>query len=283
MEVPMRLVPTLIALLALASSIVPEPAAAARVGPPPPAEETAAAALETTPRHAEWVDVPLASGTPIRTFVVFPERKDKAGVVVIIHEIYGLSPWIRGVADAFAREGFIAVAPDLISGMGPGGGGSDSVASRDELVKLIRGLSRADAEARIGAVRTYAAALPASNGKVGTVGFCWGGARSFEQAATRPAPQGCVVYYGASPDSATLLQVSAPVLGLYGGDDARVNATVDPARAALEARKARFDPHVFPGAGHGFLRQQTAREGANQKAADQAWPLTIDFLRRQLR
>jgi carboxymethylenebutenolidase len=276
----MRLVPALTALFALAS--LAPPAAIAKTGPPPPGEETVAAALETTPRHGEWVDVPGDSGTTIRSFIVFPERKDKAGVVVVLHEIYGLSPWIRGVADAFAREGFIAIAPDLISGMGPGGGGTDSVATRDELVKLIRGLTRAQAEARIGAVRTYAAALPASNGKVGTVGFCWGGTRSFEQAATRPAPQACVVFYGSSPDSTTVLQVTAPVLGLYGADDARVNATIEPARAALEARKVSFEPHLFDGAGHGFLRQQSAREGANLRASEKAWPLAVEFLRRRL-
>jgi len=249
-----------------------------------PSEETAKAALETSPRHGEFVDVPRASGqTPIRTWVVYPERKDKAGVVLLIHEIFGLSDWIRGVADQLAREGFIAVAPDLLSGMGPGGGGTDSVASRDELVKLVRALTPEETQTRLDAVRDYATRLPAANGRFGTIGFCWGGTRSFAYAATRPAPAATIVYYGSSPDSATLMNVRAPVLGLYGGDDARVNATIDAARAALAKPPRSYEPHIFPGAGHGFLRQQSGREGANLRATGQAWPLTLAFLRRHLK
>src|SRR3954452_9197409 len=135
----------------------------------PPSEAQAKAALEKSPRHGEYVDIKLPSGgTPIRTWIVYPERKDKAGVVVIIHEIYGLSDWIRGVADQLAREGFIAVAPDLISGLGPNGGGSDSVPSRDDVVKLVRALTPDDATARLNAVREYAIHLPSANGKSAT-------------------------------------------------------------------------------------------------------------------
>ena len=152
--------------------------------PLPPSEETAKARLEKSPRHGEYVDVPLPSGgVPIRTWVVYPERKDRAGVVLVIHEVYGLSDWLRGVADQLAQEGFIAVAPDLISGLGPGGGGTDSVATRDDVVKLVRSVTPADANARLDAVRAWAVALPSSNGRSATIGFCWGGARSFAYAA----------------------------------------------------------------------------------------------------
>jgi carboxymethylenebutenolidase len=211
---------------------------------------------------------------------VYPEKKEKAGVVLIIHEIYGLSDWIRGVADQLAKEGFIAVAPDLISGMGPGGGGTDSLASRDDVVKLIRGLTPEETKRRLDAVRAYAAALPASNGKLATIGFCWGGGKSFEFAAAEPPPAAVVVYYGTAPDSATLLRVKAPVLGLYGGDDARVDATIEPAKVALAKSGVSYDPHVFEGAGHGFLRQQSQR--ANLKATEKAWPLTVTFLHKHL-
>jgi carboxymethylenebutenolidase len=249
----------------------------------PPSETTAKAALETTPRHGEYLDVQVAEGeTPIRTWVVYPERKDKAGVVIIVHEIYGLSDWIRAVADQLAQDGFIAVAPDLISGLGPGGGGTDSVPSRDDVVKLVRSISPERAATMINAVRAHATKLPAANGKVATLGFCWGGGRSFEYAATSSPPQAAVVYYGTSPDSATLLRVRAPVLGLYGGDDARVNMTIEPARTALKQLGRRYEPHVFEGAGHGFLRAQDQRDGANLKAARDAWPRTIAFLRKQL-
>lgn len=248
----------------------------------PPAEPTAKATLETSPRHGEMVDVALSGGPPIRTWIVYPEKKEKTGVVLVISEIFGLSDWIRGVADQLAAEGFIAVAPDLISGMGPGGGGTDSVASRDDVVKLIRGLTPEETKRRLDGVRAYAVALPASNGKLATIGFCWGGARSFEYAASDPPPVAAVVYYGTSPDSATVLRVKAPVLGLYGSDDARVNATIEPAKAALKKTGVPYDPNIFDGAGHGFLRQQNDREGANLKASQKAWPKTVAFLHKHL-
>jgi len=130
----------------------------------PPPDSLAKARLEKTPRHTEFVDVKMEGAVLIRTFVVYPERKDKAPVVIVIHEIFGLSDWIRGVADQLAADGFIAIAPDLISGMGPGGGGTDSVKSRDEVTKLIRGLTPEEATKRLNAVRAYAVKLPAANG-----------------------------------------------------------------------------------------------------------------------
>src|SRR6185503_12185628 len=128
----------------------------------------------------------------LRTWVVYPERKDRAGIVLVIHEIFGLSSWARALGDQLAADGFIAVVPDLISGMGPGGGGTESVASRDEVVQLIRGLSPGEARARLDAVRAWTTKLPASNGKLATMGFCWGGGRSFEYAASTPPPQAAV-------------------------------------------------------------------------------------------
>ncbi len=249
----------------------------------PPGEEDALARLERSPRHGEYLDVAYGDSTKLRTWIVYPERKDKAGVVILIHEIFGLSDWMRGVADQLAADGFIAVAPDLLSGLGPGGGGTESVATRDEVVKLVRGLSLEESAARLAAVRDWAVRLPAANGKWATMGFCWGGGRSFAAAASSPAPQACVVFYGVSPDSAQLLQVRSPVLGNYGGDDARVNATIEPARLALTARKQSYEPFTYDGAGHGFLRQQTGRDGANLRATQAAWPRTLAFLRKHLK
>jgi carboxymethylenebutenolidase len=278
----MRLAPLMLLVVLLATSCRDGAETAAKAGLPP-AAETAKAALDASPRHGEFVDVPGPEGVALRTWVVYPERKDKAGVVLVIQEVYGLSDWLRGVADRLAADGFIAVAPDMISGLGPGGGGTDSVASRDDVVRLTRSLTPEQVRARLDAVRAYATALPAANGKVATIGFCWGGGRSFEYAATDPPPAAAVVYYGSSPDSATLLRVKAPVLGHYGGDDARVTSTVEPARAVLKSLGKEFEPHVYAGAGHGFLRQQTERDGANAKAAAEAWPRTVAFLRQHLR
>ncbi len=250
----------------------------------PPPEDQARAALEKSPRHGEWIDVKGGKDSvPIRTWIVYPERKDRAGVVVVIHEVFGLTDWIRGVADRLAREGFIAVAPDLISGRGPGGGGTESAGGRDAAVALVRGLSPEEATLRLDAARAWAVALPASNGKSGTVGFCWGGARSFAYATTQPSLDAAVVYYGSSPEAAALAGLRAPVLGLYGGDDARVNATVPPAEAEMKRLGKSYEVHTYDGAGHGFLRQLAERDGANAKAAEQAWPRTVAFLRERLR
>jgi carboxymethylenebutenolidase len=249
----------------------------------PPSEQDAKAALEKSPRHGELVDVKVPSGGPVKTWVVYPERKDKAGVVIVIHEIYGLSDWIRGVADQLARDGFIAVAPDLISGHGPGGGGTDAAGSRDDVVKLIRGLTPEEVTSRLNAVRDWAIKLPAANGKSATIGFCWGGGESFSYAAAQPGLNAAVVYYGVSPDAAALAKVRAPVLGFYGGDDARVDATIPPAEAEMKKLGKTFKPHIYDGAGHGFLRAQTERDGANEKATRQAWPRTVAFLRDNLK
>lgn len=263
------------------------PAAAVEAPPPapmpPPSEQGAKERLESSPRHGEYVDVKLpAGGAPIRTWVVYPERKTRAGVVIIIHEIYGLSDWIRAVADQIAREGFIAVAPDLISGRGPGGGGTESAATRDEVVALVRGLTPDEANARLNAVHDYAVKLPAANGKSATIGFCWGGSRSFGYAAAQPALDAAVVYYGSSPEAAELGRVTAPVLGHYAGDDARVNATVPPAEAEMKRLGKFYEANVYEGAGHGFLRQQESREGANRAATEKSWPRTVTFWRERI-
>jgi carboxymethylenebutenolidase len=250
----------------------------------PPADDAAKGALSASPRHGEWADVKVPGlATPIRTWVVYPERKDKAGVVIVIHEVFGLSDWIRGVADQLAREGFIAVAPDLISGLGPGGGGTDSVPTRDDVVKLVRALTPEDATRRLDAVRQYALALPAANGRSATIGFCWGGSRSFGYASTQPELNAAVVYYGSSPETPALATVKAPVQGHYGGDDARVNATIPPAEAEMKRLGKAYEPHVYEGAGHGFLRQQNGRDGANYKATQAAWPATVAFLKAHLK
>ena len=251
----------------------------------PPGEEQAKDALNRSPRHGEWVDIAVTGeAAPIRAFVAYPERRDKAGVVIVIHEIYGLTDWIRGVADQLAEDGFIAIAPDLICGKGPNGGCTDSAASRDDVVKMVRGLTPAEVVARLNAVRDYGSKLPAANGKTAAVGYCWGGSTSFSYATAQPGLNAAVVYYGGSPSDATALaRIAAPVLGLYGGDDARVNATIEPAAAEMRKLGKVYETHIYDGAGHGFLRAQSGRDGANLRATEQAWPATLAFLRKYLR
>ncbi len=258
-----------------------KPSAAAPDQNLPPSEDNAKAYLNKSPRHGEYVQVKQSgSEVPIQTWVVYPERKDKAPVVIVIHEIFGLSDWIRAIADDLAAHGYIAVAPDLISGKGPGGGGTEAAGSRDDVVKLVTALSKDEVKARLDAVRDYAIKLPAANGRSATVGFCWGGSTSFQYAASQPGLNAAVVFYGTAPDSAALANIKAPVLGLYGGDDARVTSTVDPTKSEMQKLGKTYDPHVFEGAGHGFLRAQSGKDGANLKATREAWPLTVAFLQK---
>ena len=260
---------------------LPEPTPAAAL---PPTEETAPDALNASLRHGEWVEVALpGSDVPISTWVVYPERSDSAPVVLVIHEIYGLTDWIRGVADQFAAEGFIAIAPDLLSGMGPEGGGTASLGERDNVVATIRTLEPDERTRRLNGVRTYALNIPAGNGRLGSVGFCWGGGASFAYAIDQPDLDAAVVYYGTSPaEAADYARINAPVLGLYGGDDERVNSTIPMAEEAMAGGGQSYEPIIYEGAGHGFLRAQDDREGANKRATEQAWPRTVAFFQEHL-
>ncbi len=248
--------------------------------------EGAVEALDSSPRHGEWVDIKEGRsdsarwGDAVRAWVTYPERATRAPVVVVIHEIFGLTDWIRAVADQLAAEGFIAIAPDLLSGVGPDGGGTP--ADRQQAVALVRSLRVEDTTRRLSAVARYGLSLPAANGRVGAVGFCWGGSTSFNFAANENGLGAAIVYYGSSPSREMLGRIEAPVLGLYGGDDARVNATIPDAVRGMRRLGKFYEPHQFEGAGHGFLRQQSGREGANLAATQQAWSETVSFFREHL-
>jgi carboxymethylenebutenolidase len=238
--------------------------------------------LAKSPRHGEFVTIGTGPSDSVRAWVVYPERSTKAPVVVVVHEIFGLSTWVRGVADQLAADGFIAIAPDLLTGKVAPEPGSDTVAA-SAATSAIRSLKPEDVQRQIAAVGQYGMNLPAAEKQYGVVGFCWGGGTSFASAVASPPGLGAaVVYYGTSPATASLVNVKVPVLGLYGGDDERVGATVPPADSAMRALGKRFEPHTFPGAGHGFLRQQDGKGGANLAAAKEAWPLTISFFRSTL-
>ncbi len=246
----------------------------------PPDADAATEQLKASPRHQEWVDVKDGAKT-IKTFVVYPERKDKAPVVIVIHEIFGLSDWIRGVADQLAKEGFIAVAPDFLSGMAPNGGGSEELGAQGS-TRAISNLKPEDTNRILDAARAYALTIPSGNGKIATVGFCWGGGTSFRYALHQAALNAAVSYYGPMPADLDYSNAKAPILGLYGGNDNRVNSGIEGAKAKLAEKKVTYEPHIFDGAGHGFLRQQAGSEQApgNMKATEQAWPLTLEFLRK---
>lgn len=248
----------------------------------PAGAATVAARVTSSPRHGEWVMIPRAGRDSMRAWVVYPERRDKAPVVVVIHEIFGTSTWIKGVADQLAAEGYIAIAPDLITGMVPLASPTDTMPAQ-AAVAAVRALKPADALGDIELAAEFAMKLPAAQPRWGVVGFCWGGSMSFETAVrANPKLRGAVVYYGSSPATASLAGVKAPVLGLYGENDARVNATIPAADSALKALGRRFTPVTFAGAGHGFLRQQDGQNGANLAATREAWPKTVAFFREVL-
>jgi carboxymethylenebutenolidase len=245
----------------------------------PPDADAAKAQLASSPRHGEWVDIPMANGPALKSFVVYPERSTKAPVVLVIHEIFGMQDWVRGVADQLAKEGFIAIAPDLLSGKGPDGGGTDSLG--DKVGETIRTLTPSDVVARLNAVRDYALKIPSANGKVASIGFCWGGGMSAQYAFNQPKLDAAVSYYGPLPtEPAAYAKTKAPILGLYGGNDARVNANIPVAEAELKKAGAVYQPNVFEAAGHGFLRQQNGQDSANMRATEKAWPMTLAFLRK---
>jgi carboxymethylenebutenolidase len=248
----------------------------------PAGSASVAARLASSPRHGEYVMIRTGPLDSVRAWVVYPERATKAPVVVVVHEIFGLSAWVRGVADQLAADGFIAIAPDLLTGKADPAPGTDTLAA-SVATSTIRTLQSADVQRQLAAVGQYGMSLPSAEKKYGIVGFCWGGSTSFAHAVASPPGLGAsVVYYGSSPATPSLASVKVPVLGLYGGNDARVGATVPPADSAMRALGKTFEPHSFAGAGHGFLRQQSDSTGANLSASRQAWPLTIAFFRTHL-
>ena len=265
------------------------PAAAARPDNPaiPPDNAASAERLKISPRHGEWVDIKMPSGPAIKSFVVYPERKDKAPVVLVIHDIGGMGDWGRAVGDQLAKEGFIAIVPDLLSGKGPNGGGTEELGAN--VGTTIRSLTPDDVAARLNAAMAYGASLPASNKKTAVIGFCWGGSASINYAIAQPALNASVIYYGTPPmktvgdaqvvDPEPLAKIKAPVIGFYGGNDARVTSTVEPTAAEMKKLGKSYESHVMEGAGHGFLKGQASSD-ANGKAAADAWPLTVEFLRK---
>jgi carboxymethylenebutenolidase len=247
---------------------------------PVPPGESIAATLPTSPRHSEWIMVRTAAGDSVRAYLVYPERASRAPVVVVIHEVYGLTQWIRGVTDQLAAAGFIAVAPDLLTNHNIPGAPLDP--NPQAATVAVRSLAPDDVHRQLRAVAEHVMGLPAALPRYGIVGFCWGGAASFEHAVRYPDLRAAVVYYGTSPNVQSLVNVRAPILGLYGSDDARVNQTVPPADSAMRALGKTYRVITYEGAGHGFLRQINERQGANRAAGERAWPETIAWFRRYL-
>jgi carboxymethylenebutenolidase len=235
--------------------------------------------LEKSPRHQEWVQV-KHDNRVVQTFVVYPESKQKAPVIIVIHEIFGLSDWARSVADQLAAHGYIAVAPDLLSSMAPNGGRSSDFPSVDAAREANSKLDPAQVTDDLNAVADYAEKIPAGNGKIAVAGFCWGGTQSFRFATNRQDLSAAFVFYGTGPKE--VASITAPVYGFYAGNDARVDATIPDTTAAMKSAGKKYDPVTYDGAGHGFMRagEDPANTNPdNKKARDQGWERWLKLLK----
>jgi carboxymethylenebutenolidase len=242
------------------------------------AQDWAKTRLEASPRHHEYVSLKAGNRT-VEAFVVYPEIKTKAPVVILIHEIFGLSDWAKEMADELAAQGFIVVAPDLLSGMGPNGGGSSAFPSQDATVKAVSGLDPAGVNAALDAAADYGKKIPAGNGKLAVVGFCWGGGKSFAFATHRKDLSAAFVFYGSGP--ADVSTITAPVYGFYAANDARIGATVPATTAAMKAAGKKYEPVTYDGAGHGFMRAGEDPNNTvpgNKTAREQAFERLVKLL-----
>jgi carboxymethylenebutenolidase len=235
--------------------------------------------LNASPRHREYVTLKHGDRS-LQAFVVYPEVSGKAPVVVLIHEIFGLSDWAKEMADELAGAGYIVVAPDLLSGSGPSGGGTDSYPDMDAITKAVSGLKPDAVNADLDAAADYGKKLPSSNGTVVSVGFCWGGGKSFAFATHRKDLAAAFVFYGPPPSDFSA--ITAPIYGFYAGNDARIGATLPATVDGMKAAGKKFDPVTYKGAGHGFMRageDPGDTNPANKAARDEAFTRLTSLLK----
>ena len=236
----------------------------------PPAQR-----LDPVTTHGEWVK--YARGTDsIRAYVAYPERKTKAPAVIVIHEIFGLTDWEPTVADRLAKAGYVAIVPDLLSSKH-----GQSPTDADSGRKLIGELEPERITADLDATYGYVNALPAvEKDHIGTIGFCWGGGQSFRYATNNPNLRAVVVCYGPPPDTAAMRRIQAPVLGVYGENDERINSALPTVVAAMQSDGKTFNHEVYPGTGHGFLKP--GRQGSDGPQVERAWKRILEFYRARL-
>jgi carboxymethylenebutenolidase len=246
-------------------------------------QDWAKARLEKSPRHTEFVAL-KEGGRTVNCFVAYPEVKDKAPAVLIIHEIFGLSDWAKELADEVAAAGYVAIAPDLLSGQGPNGGGTQGyvdAGQKDHVMPAVSRLPPEQVTADLDAAADYIEKVPACNGKLAVAGFCWGGGQSFRFATHRTDLKAAFVFYGTPPPPEAMAEISCPVYGFYAENDARITATVPDTAAAMENAGKTYESKVYPGAGHGFMRagEDPAGSDANKQARAQAWTRWMEVMK----
>ena len=235
--------------------------------------------LDKSPRHGEWVKITTESGREVSAFIVFPEIKEKADSVIVIHEIFGLTDWIRQVGDELAKAGFVAICPDFLSGMGPNGGGTDSFGGNN-VRRAIRDLDPDQITADLKAVTKYVRDLPSTTDTVAVSGFCWGGRQSFRFATNDDSLKAAFVFYGSPPDAAALGKITCPVYGFYGESDNRINSTIESTEEAAKSAGITYEPVIYSDVGHGFLRRGMAAEASEVQKAQtrEAWERWVSLL-----
>lgn len=245
------------------------------------AQDWAKPRLENSPRHLEWVKVKNGN-REVNSFIAFPEVKEKATAVVVIHEIFGLTDWVRGMTDQLAAEGYIAIAPDLLTGMGPKGESSKELGS-DGARGVIGKLPPDQITGDLNACVEYCKNLPACNGKVVVCGFCWGGSQTFRFANNNSTVKAFFPFYGGGPTKeADAANIKSPIYGFFAANDARVNQTLPKAGEFLKAKNVQFDFVTYEGGGHGFMRAGEDPKGSegNKKARAEAWKRWLELLKK---
>jgi carboxymethylenebutenolidase len=245
-----------------------------------PQDDPALERLNSSPRHHEWAEIARGDRT-VHAFVVYPEVSHRAPVVVVIHENRGLTDWVRSVADRLAEEGYLAIAPDLLSGMAPGGGKSSDFVDRNARRDALYERTQDEVTADLMAVTDWAKTLPAGDGTVSVAGFCWGGRQTFRLATERSDLEAAYVFYGTAPEEeGALEEIACPIYGFYGGNDARVNATIDSTAERMRSAGKTYEPVIYEGARHGFMRAGEAPDAdeANRQATGEGWQRWLDLL-----
>jgi carboxymethylenebutenolidase len=238
--------------------------------------------LEKSPRHTEWVKVKHGD-REVNCNIVYPEVKDKAPAVIVIHEIFGLTPWVRSAADQLAEAGYIAIAPDLLWGKAANGEGTDAILqSGGQPTQVIGTLPPDQITADLNAVADYVKNLPGCNGKLMVCGFCWGGGQSFRYATNNKDLKAAFVFYGPPPAATDMARINFPIYGFYAGNDARIDATIPTATEQMKAAGKTYEPVTYEGAGHGFMRagEQPNPQEANKKAREEAWTRWKELLKK---
>ncbi len=238
------------------------------------AQDWAKARLEKSPRHGEWVKVKQGQ-REVESFLVFPEVKDKATAVVVIHEIFGLTDWVRLLADELAEAGYIAIAPNLVPGLKEG-------ESFDNLRKELSKVPQEQITADLDAVTKHVSQLPSCNGKVVVCGFCWGGGQAFNFATHNKDIKAAFVFYGSPPaQEKDIERIACPVYGFYGENDNRINATIPKTKEMMKSAGKKYEPVIYDGAGHGFMRAGEAPDAndANKKGREDAWKRWKELLK----